>query len=448
MRRRLALIAALALGLAAPSFAQTEPAVLQPETAVVSPGGVDMNTGQYRDEGVDLSMGSDANGGITFKRVEAGGNKSFTSNWHIFLNKDCENPPKGIGQPPCVNDWKLESMAVTKTWLSYDDITLFEQGIPSPGYTKLQYTSPAYRFTMADGTIIQFESASQGTGDVWASTMTRKDGVVYSFTYDTGGTAIDGNHRLVRVKSNTGYELILEYVGTGNDNITKACVFNTSVVTPPVGNICPTGTGVQTASYVHVTSGNPLTSITDAVGKTWTIDRQATVRYFKPVNSTTPWLVNTLIQPPDGGFSQPFLVVSNQQLADGRSIDYSYANLLIYESDLPQRGLTTGRGMGWTVNGSQTTQVGWAVIQQNMGGQPGPLHISPAPNLVIDPLGRSSGATYEGGISPYGNALSKTVIGGRQETYTYSGTPSGGSNLASRTWHPRFGTGDIHHLHV
>ena len=48
----------LAILLATPAMAQNLPLVMQPETAVVGPGGVDMVTGVHRDETTDLSIGS------------------------------------------------------------------------------------------------------------------------------------------------------------------------------------------------------------------------------------------------------------------------------------------------------------------------------------------------------------------------------------------------------
>ena len=59
----------LAILLATPAMAQNLPLVMQPETAVVGPGGVDMVTGIHRNETTELSIGSEANGGITFTRM-------------------------------------------------------------------------------------------------------------------------------------------------------------------------------------------------------------------------------------------------------------------------------------------------------------------------------------------------------------------------------------------
>lgn len=419
---------------AAPALGQNQPAVLQPETAVVSPGGVDAVQGTYRDQSTDLSIGSEANGGITFTRVNQI-HKPFTSNWHIFLNRDCDRAHGSSAMTPCTISWKLESMAVSKTYLTYDDVTFFEQGMTSPGITTFSKT----QFTTSDGTIIAFEN---GAGDAWASTMTRKDGIVYTFSYDTGGDPADGNHRLRRVKSNTGYEMILEYATTGNDRITKACVFNSAVTTPPSANTCPAG--VQTVSYAYWGTTFRLASMTDPLGKVWTINNDSSTgptiqSYYKP-GVATPYLINTLNSFAAGGFKN--LTVTQQTYADGRSIAYSYANLDPGLSDPPVVGLLSGRGTGWTVNGTQTTSLGWEANQQN--GE-SPLFISPAPVVVYDPLGRASTMQFEAGqFSPHGGLLSKTMIGGRGESYQYVNTGSdGGANLTARTLNPRSGSGDV-----
>ena len=91
-------IAAVAALLPAAAFAQNQPNVLPPETAVVSPGGVDMVDGMFRDQATDLSIGSEANGGITFTRANEK-KKAFTTNWHFFLNREEMRAPGSARRP-------------------------------------------------------------------------------------------------------------------------------------------------------------------------------------------------------------------------------------------------------------------------------------------------------------------------------------------------------------
>ena len=151
---------ALAALLSGPALAQTQPQILPPETAVASPGGVDMVKGQYRDESTDLSIGSDGNGGLTFTRVNEK-NKPFTSNWHYFLNFECKRSA-GPPQTPCTRTWAIESRAISKSYLELVAGVYSEQGIPTPGVTKLEKVVSSFRFTTADGTLVQFETGSNG----------------------------------------------------------------------------------------------------------------------------------------------------------------------------------------------------------------------------------------------------------------------------------------------
>lgn len=421
------LLLALAALISAPALAQTQPALLPPETAVVSPGGVDMVSGRYRNEATDLGMGSDANGGITFSRVD-NKNKPFTSNWHIFFNRDCRHAPGSNPMTPCTVVWEIESNSVAKSWLELPAGVFTLQGTPSEGISKLEYVSPAYRFTAVDGTVYQFENSGPTAGDVWVASITRKDGIVYSFTYDSSGDPVDGNRRLRRVKSNTGYELILHYTGNGTDRISKACVFNVTVTTPPVANTCPAG--VPTVNYAYPVGSNQLSSITDSLGKVWTIDNQATTRSFFKPGIAAPWVVNSLISFEGGGFKHP--VVSQQTFADGRTIAYTYEN---YENlaDPPIVGLESARGTGWTDNGTATTALVWENFQQN---DTAPQFISPAPVQVTDPLGRITTIDLAlGQFQPHGHVLSKTLPNGRKESFQYAT----GGGLSQRKWDPATG---------
>ena len=402
--------------LAAPVAAQNLPLVMQPETAVVGPGGVDMVTGIHRNETTDLSIGSEANGGITFTRMNGRAknaeSKPFISNWHIFLNRDCDKAPGASPQDPCTITWALESSAVSQTWLTYDDITFIKQGLPPVGITKLTKSS----YTGTDGTVIQFENSN---GDAWAASMTRKDGVVYNFTYDNGGESSDGNgdRRLRRVKSNTGYELILEYAGNGTDRITKACVFSSAVITPPSAHTCPAG--AQTVQYAYATDSDYLASITDSMGKVWTITNQFstapwTQTFYKP-GIVTPWLTNTV-----GVVSLFQRAVLSQQFADGRTISYSYANFEPQVPDGSPLPKQTARGTGWTENGIASTGLGWDVHQQVDSNFIGPQFISPAPVVILDPLGRRTIVDFSSGhFSPHAGVISKAQPSGRTQYYDY-----------------------------
>lgn len=420
------LLAALAALVAIPALAQTPPLVMPPETAVVSPGGVDMVSGKYRNTGTDLSIGSEANGGITFTRNEQ--KAPFTSNWHIFLNREITRAPGSGPTTPSTIIFKIESQAIAKTYLE-DQGVYFEQGMPTEGISTLQYVGGSgHRFTAADGTIYQFENNSNG--DVWVSSITRLDGVIYTMSFDSNGDPQDGNRRVRRVKSNTGYELIIQYAANGTDKISKACVFNTTVTTPPVAHTCPAG--VQTVSYTYPAGSVSLASITDAVGKVWTINNSGGVRSFFKPGIASAWLVNDSTQ---GGTPVPW--VMKQTFADGRIIEYTYENLDPGMTDPPPPAFQTTRGISWTDNGTATTQLGWDVRQQN---ELSPLFISPAPTLVTDPLNRATAIAFTGApFTQHGHVMWKSLPNGRKETFQYD--PTGGA-LTQRKWEKATGFSD------
>lgn len=419
-------LAALAALVATPALAQTPPLVMPPETAVVSPGGVDMVSGKYRNTGTDLSIGSEANGGITFTRNEQ--KAPFTSNWHIFLNREITRAPGSGPTTPSTIIWKIESQAIAKTYLE-DQGVYHEQGMPTEGISTLQYVSGSgHRFTAADGTVYQFENNSNG--DVWVSSITRLDGVVYTMSFDSNGDPQDGNRRVRRVKSNTGYELIIQYAANGTDKISKACVFSTTVTTPPVAHTCPVG--VQTVSYTYPAGSVSLASITDTVGKVWTINNSGGVRSFFKPGIASAWLVNDSTQ---GGTSVPW--VMQQSFADGRTIAYTYENLDPGMTDPPPPAFQTTRGIGWTDNGTATTQLGWDVRQQN---ELSPLFISPAPTLVTDPLNRSTSIAFTGApFTQHGHVMWKILPNGRKESFQYDST---GGALTQRKWEKATGFSD------
>jgi hypothetical protein len=69
-------IARLALSLLlfcpANAWAQASNSAVPPDTAVISPGGVDMVSGQYRDTTRDLAVGPDGTGGLALDRISRG----------------------------------------------------------------------------------------------------------------------------------------------------------------------------------------------------------------------------------------------------------------------------------------------------------------------------------------------------------------------------------------
>ena len=398
----LALAMAAALGLAGPGLAQpSAPVVIPPETAVLSPGGVDMVSGQYRDETADLAIGPEGAGGISFVRVN-GRSGPFGSNWHIGASQRVTE-----GQAEVYVS--IQSRGLSKTYLTWDYQSYHDMGLAGGGAEKIERLPGSglrLLYTAPDGTTTRFEVMG-GNGGAAADLVTHPNGVTYAFSYDNGGPS--SSQRLRRVTSSTGYQLILEYGGSGNQgHIVKACVFSAAAITPPSAHSCPAG--ARSASYTY--SGFRTASITDAAGATTTI-----------VNNFTGGNASQSIYRPEA--AQPFLVnsgdgiaVTHQAFADGRTFAYSYEEMGLGPPDgaFVQPG-SNARGTGWVENGQHSTALIWSWSQQY---QDTPLHIAPAPSAVTDPLGRTTTNGFpQGGWAPFGRLILRQSPSGRAEHFTY-----------------------------
>jgi len=369
--------------LASPALAQMTPSVLPPETVVLSPGGVDLVTGTYRDQSQDLSIGAGSPGGITFVRANRRGMKPVTSNWQIEIEK----LPARFDQVE--QYYSIRSLGVSKTFVTWDDNIFYETGdgdgsklqrVPSTSTSGLEFL-----FTAADGTTTRF---SGGVG----TEITRPDGVKFTIA---GG----------RVTSNTGYELLMEFGALGQ--VTKACVLN-NTITASGSTSCPVS--APTVSYTYDSIGR-LTSATDPTGAVSTIAYTGSGPYqemhYKPGQSQ-PWLTNTT----SGIGGQ----IVSQAFADGRTFSYTYEDMDQGGWDPPAQVTEDSvRGTGWTENGQTTTTLRWGA--NTMGP---PLHISPGPMEVNYPLGRTVLIEYQGGYATaFGKPTARILPNGRVERFEY-----------------------------
>jgi len=392
----LALAMAAALGLAAPALAQpSAPVVIPPETAVLSPGGVDMVSGQYRDETGDLAIGPEGAGGISFVRVyERTG--PFRSNWNFTAS---QRVTEGQGEIYI----SIQSRGLSKTYMTVDYVSFYNMGLDTAGAEKIERlpgSGVRLLYTAPDGTTTRFE-AMGSNGTAGADLVTHPNGVTYTLSRDNGGTS--SGRRLRRVTSSTGYQLILEYgAGASKDYIVKACVFSAAAITPPSNHSCPAG--ARSVSYTY--SDNKIASITDAAGATATIVHNSTGQsFYRP------------------GAAQPFLTITGaeagmvQTFADGHSFAYSFEEMGLG----PPEGVfvepgSNVRGTGWVENGQYATTLTWSWSQQY---QNTPLHIAPAPSVVTDPLGRTTTNGFPQGWGPFGRLILRQSPSGRTEHFTY-----------------------------
>lgn len=184
---------------AAPALAQTSTPQPPPDTKAKSPGGVDMVSGQYREETTDLTIGDPAMGGLTFQRVKADGD-GLRSNWHYFIKI---SPVKKINDNGIVTSaperyLSVMNSSIGKTWESPDwgfssSPFFVETGARAEGYSTLirngSGSNRYFAYTATDGTVTTFQTTSDGT-NAYATQIARPDGVVYTLTYDTGGVRV------------------------------------------------------------------------------------------------------------------------------------------------------------------------------------------------------------------------------------------------------------------
>lgn len=413
------------------ALAQTADPIVPPETAVVSPGGVDTVSGQFRNETQDLAIGDQAAGGIGFSRVNET-TRPFRSNWHIFIKENVQ-VTRDNGLMESWVSFAIESRALAKSYSPGANNTYFVNGLESDHGSKLERFSSGsnkyFLYTASDGATTRFEATSTG-GNAHVLEVMQPNGVTHNFFYDNGGNSNDGDgsfKRLRRVTSNRGYQLILEYqASSNNENITKACVFSAAAINPPSGHVCPVG--ALASSYTY--SGIHLASVTNNAGETATINTTTSSggalleqRYYLP-GAAQPYMTN-VYQPAEGSL---FRVVASQTFADGRDFSYVYSDL-DPGSEMPSLSLGTARVTSWVENGQNTTSLSWGIATEQYGSSPR-TYFTPAPVTITDPIGRTTVNTFYGiPNGPFDKLKSRRLPSNRTEHFVY-----GTGGLVERRW--------------
>ena len=417
---RLALCAAAALLGASGASAQKVIAP-PPEKMMVSPGGVDMRSGRYAYSQTDLSIGGEAGLALTRtmnQQVLAHSPPfgSFSHSFDLMLTVKSISIEAGI-----MTDWpggpdtqaEVAGGGLSATFLS-QGLTAGYDLSSRAGYARLTYTAPdnkrenpaaIYTFQTSDGTKAVFRplGSSDCSAQVrcaYVSQLTRPDGTVLSFDYDSLGTG--NSTRLRSVTSSRGYALVLEY--GGGVTVAKACVLNFATTAKPAGNICPAGAATATYSYDVGGGTTRLKSVTDPNQATWTfVNGQGTIGFVKP-GQAAPWLTNGFGNQPVNDDGLTAEVVASQAFAGGQSYSYSY-NL---SPDVPNH-VPALAGGSFTDAQNHTTSVLYDFPVKPGTGPGDPCQhvpcsptnvnpdgsttivyqVTPGPVTVTDPLGRS-----------------------------------------------------------
>ncbi|WP_153007075.1 hypothetical protein, partial [Sphingomonas sanguinis] len=320
-----------------PSAYINAPVSVRPEHFALSPGGVDMRTGQYRYEHTDLSIGGDK--GLSLIRYSTdsgypnGRNDRFgtlTHNWDIRLEEqrvevDTASYPYQFDYLVVVSGRRHATFRSTWNPLPGDSF----KELSLNGYNKINFTyidssrgrvPSQYTFTAEDGTVITFRPVSHECGSLWscpyASRVEEVDGSRYDLIYENSG----GQIILKNVVSNRGYAIIFEY--NSNLFITKSCIVNLARNVLP--NSCSGNSMSSSYSYVNGNFGQKsvsMNSFVDQSGQKSLIGPFGSVVYNP--GASTPIVTNNLI-------NYSSLAVASQSFSDGRSFSYSWDQILPY----------------------------------------------------------------------------------------------------------------------
>ena len=423
-RGAISCVLAAAAAAASPVLASALLAV-PPDKFIISPGGVDMRSGRYAYSQTDLSVGGA--GGLELTRTlkqQVKGHispfASFSHNFDMMVVETKVNINQGNFRNGTGSDYQIQ---VAFGGLSQ---TFRSPGTPGYNYALASQSSYAiltyaggdrstgttvYTYQASDGTTAVFRSI--GSGDcsstfrcAYVSQLTRADGTVLTFQYDTNGTGVN-KARLRSITSSRGHALLLEYSGM---QVVKACALNLALTAKPATNVCPAA--VPTATYAYDTAAGEtrLASVTDPGGAAWGFVNTANSIGFVNPGESSPWLTNQLSQWFDDD-ATPYDIITAQNFADGRSYAYGYNTAPPIPDHVPPlAGGVVMDGQGRSINvvysfpkrpgspapGQQCTR--WPCSPYEVGEEEAEnnyvYQMTPGPVAIVDPLGRTTTKDY------------------------------------------------------
>lgn len=426
--QRWALLAPV-VAIASMALTAASPVALPPDSMVLTPGGVDLQSGTYRWDKMLLAMGDASAGGIEFRRIarsyargeSAGKMAQFNHNWDIRFRKITRSGGADL--------------VVTSKELSYTFADNASSGLLSltsnTAYATVNKTTngstATYTLTTADGTVVVSRPMA-ADGLALASSVTKANGVQYTLNYDNLGPS--GSPRLRSVVSNGGYLLIFEYAPNNGTNafVSKVCLVNLAATSMPASWTCPPS--VPTVSYGY--TGSILTSETDASNLTWifssTYSGQGSAfqeTYTRP-GQTSPYLTLNY------DYVENFRTsIVSQALADGRNYEYGWS--LITAGDDSNIALVPAfykEDFGYI-------NITADVYRYNVYSPP---RVAPGPSVVTDSLNRTTNMDWCLQACAYAILKSKTLPSGMKANYSYDNfhnliqtviSPAPGSNLAA-----------------
>lgn len=406
-----------------PASAQSRNSIEPTDPNIVSPGGVDMRSGEYIYSSVDRAIGSISvvrsraprQGDSTLQSIVwIGGSMFFTHNWNVRLVEHRVYTPdhylvlygsQQVDYKHLANrlngDYRLfvvRGPSVSVIDWSYSETSNSVRSTSSSPPSRINLVSGAqdqaavYSFRDSDGSLTTFLPMGQNCGNVTigrcalVDNIVMADGTTYSFAYDTGV--------LRTVTSNKGFGLRFFYGGGTFNGPDHICLVNLSISTMPNSAPC-NAPGQLNVSY----SGSSDFLITKPDGRTERIvdttnpAGEGVIEFYQG-GSSTPWLSNIS----NGGQ----IGVSRQEFATGEIYTYDYERAIYADPPANAGGsFTAPDGSVTVVNFQQeilpqgTPPVGYpGCPERGLCSYP-PVHqVSSGPTSVIDPLGRTTTMDY------------------------------------------------------
>lgn len=372
--------------------------------------GVDINSGSFSFEEQDLSVGGEGIAGLTLTRsynssVSDSGSPFVSASWthSLNINISISQLPNHPDFPPPQTGWPLQDVVGCVYNIAGGPKSVgfyLENGwttgcgpynanyVPmSPSGSSLEYVLNGgqyrYRFTGADGTIINFD---WGASYYRATDVTYPDGTRLDYTYSPS--------LLKSVFSNRGWSILFE-------SATKVCAVNTAQTYVTATSTCPAN--AQTVTYTTVAS--PYTGITSRTKGGETRQYQYTsnghVNCIIEPGQTSCRIQNTYYnceidpQHPNNAFNVRLRdPVVSQTDGSGRTYTYAYSQdkcpwTEAYAASNPDYRPFTETTTAMTQSGVSGTSVALTSPQGHL-------------TSFTDPLGRLSAYGYQDPTTPYG----------------------------------------------
>lgn len=142
-----------------------------PDVKSLAPGNVDMRTGVYVVDSVDVNIGLPGQT-LDYERQSAKPGTPFTDNWTFKVTKQ---PAVSGG-----NYYTVQNQSVGHTFYSADGTSFGDASMSPDGVSQLQIfpsgSQKYFVYTMPDGTQITFNPSADGTGPI-ANSIVRPDGL-------------------------------------------------------------------------------------------------------------------------------------------------------------------------------------------------------------------------------------------------------------------------------